>query len=188
LIEGVDSLVRPPAPVEESISFDRDNYGPSQLKVTADHGPSTIRVRARLTLGLGAIVAAFSPGPRSVRTSCRSSSPPDQSQVPHLDIAIRIHIATSLASRSQRSPRQGETSMRIWVSTCRSQPISQRIRTPEAVATRLAAAGVNSVRCHHMDTSSWPNAFGILRTSEPSPRGPRQARLLHQRVGQRGSS
>ena len=29
----------------------------------------------------------------------------------------------------------------------------------EAVATRMAAAGVNSVRCHHMDTSPWPNGI-----------------------------
>jgi Carbohydrate binding domain len=38
------------------------------------------------------------------------------------------------------------------------------------VATRLAAAGVNSVRCHHMDTSRWPRGIWSAkdgRTIEP---------------------
>ncbi|MBN1359777.1 MAG: carbohydrate binding domain-containing protein [Sedimentisphaerales bacterium] len=32
------------------------------------------------------------------------------------------------------------------------------------VATRLAAAGVNSVRCHHMDTSRWPRGIWDAQT------------------------
>jgi len=38
------------------------------------------------------------------------------------------------------------------------------------IATRLAAAGVNSVRCHHMDTSRWPRGIWNAqdgRTIEP---------------------
>ena len=27
------------------------------------------------------------------------------------------------------------------------------------IAARLAAAGVNSIRCHHMDTSRWPRGL-----------------------------
>ncbi len=33
------------------------------------------------------------------------------------------------------------------------------------VAARMAAAGVNTVRCHHMDTSNWPN--GIWDADDP---------------------
>ncbi len=53
----------------------------------------------------------------------------------------------------------GETPTRIWgvnLSFAANLPTHQ---DAQAVATRLAAAGVNSVRCHHMDTSPWPNGI-----------------------------
>jgi hypothetical protein len=54
---------------------------------------------------------------------------------------------------------RGEKSVRIWgvnLSFAANFPTHQ---DAEAVATRLAAAGVNSIRCHHMDTSAWPNGI-----------------------------
>jgi hypothetical protein len=54
---------------------------------------------------------------------------------------------------------RGNAPIRIWgvnLSFAANFPTHE---DAAAVATRLAAAGVNSVRCHHMDTSPWPNGI-----------------------------
>jgi hypothetical protein len=135
--------------------------GPFQLKVTANHGLSNIWLPARLVLSLIAIVAALSPG-RAI----------GQEFVPfvipaRIDSKYPIWISR-YESISPTSPRiavrnahfaRGETSVRVWgvnLSFAANFPTHE---DANAVATRLAAAGVNSVRCHHMDTSPWPNGI-----------------------------
>jgi len=56
------------------------------------------------------------------------------------------------------------TRVRIWgVNLCFGANFPTHEDAPY-VAQRLAAAGVNSVRCHHLDTSRWPN--GIWNTAD----------------------
>ena len=55
--------------------------------------------------------------------------------------------------------------VRIWgVNTCFGANFPSQADA-ERIAARLAAAGVNGVRFHHMDTSAWPN--GILDPKDP---------------------
>ena len=55
--------------------------------------------------------------------------------------------------------------VRIWgVNTCFGASFPTHADA-ERMAARLAAAGVNGVRFHHMDTASWPN--GILDPKDP---------------------
>jgi len=65
---------------------------------------------------------------------------------------------------------QGERRVRIWgVNLCFGANFPTHQDAPK-VATRLAAAGVNSVRLHHMDTSRWPRGIWKAqdgRTIEP---------------------
>ena len=59
----------------------------------------------------------------------------------------------------------GGKRVRIWgVNTCFGASFPSHADA-ERMAARLAAAGVNSVRLHHMDTSTWPN--GILDPKDP---------------------
>jgi hypothetical protein len=55
--------------------------------------------------------------------------------------------------------RRGGRDVRIWgVNLCFGANFPTHEDAPY-VAERLAAAGVNSVRCHHMDTSRWPRGI-----------------------------
>ena len=66
--------------------------------------------------------------------------------------------------RADEHFHQGRQRVRIWgvnLSFGANFPTHQD--APQ-VAERLAAAGVNSVRCHHMDTSRWPR--GIWNTQD----------------------
>lgn len=59
---------------------------------------------------------------------------------------------------------RGDKRVRIWgvnLSFGANFPTHQ---DAAQVATRLAAAGVNSVRCHHMDTSRWPRGLWDAQT------------------------
>ncbi len=52
------------------------------------------------------------------------------------------------------------------------------------IAARLAAAGVNSVRCHHMDTSRWPaRAVEFQRRQDHRAGSTRQAGFLYRSTG-----
>lgn len=60
----------------------------------------------------------------------------------------------------------GDERVRIWgvnLSFGANFPTHQAARQ---VAERLAAAGINSVRCHHMDTAHWPR--GIWEAQDPT--------------------
>jgi hypothetical protein len=63
-----------------------------------------------------------------------------------------------------------DTRVRIWgVNLCFGANFPTHEDAP-LVAQRLAVAGVNSVRCHHLDTSRWPNGIWNARdgkTIEP---------------------
>jgi hypothetical protein len=63
-----------------------------------------------------------------------------------------------------------DTRVRIWgVNLCFGANFPTHEDAPH-VAQRLAAAGVNSVRCHHLDTSRWPRGIWNARdgkTIEP---------------------
>ncbi len=55
--------------------------------------------------------------------------------------------------------RRGGRDLRIWgVNLCFGANFPTHEDAPY-VAQRLAAAGVNSVRCHHLDTSRWPRGI-----------------------------
>ena len=55
--------------------------------------------------------------------------------------------------------RRGGRDVRLWgVNLCFGGDFPTHEDAPY-VAERLAAAGVNSVRCHHMDTSRWPRGI-----------------------------
>ena len=55
--------------------------------------------------------------------------------------------------------RRGGRDVRLWgVNVCFGANFPTHEDAPH-VAERLAAAGVNSVRCHHMDTSRWPRGI-----------------------------
>ncbi|MCL5279657.1 MAG: carbohydrate binding domain-containing protein [Planctomycetes bacterium] len=55
--------------------------------------------------------------------------------------------------------RRGGRDVRIWgVNLCFGGNFPTHEEAPY-VAERLAAAGVNSVRCHHLDTSRWPRGI-----------------------------
>jgi hypothetical protein len=60
----------------------------------------------------------------------------------------------------------GQEAVRIWgvnLSFGANFPSHEDAKT---VAARLAASGINSVRCHHMDTSAWPR--GIWDAENPA--------------------
>ncbi len=55
--------------------------------------------------------------------------------------------------------RRGGRDVRLWgVNLCFGADFPTHEDAPY-VAERLAAAGVNTVRCHHMDTSRWPHGI-----------------------------
>ncbi len=65
---------------------------------------------------------------------------------------------------------RGEERVRIWGINLSFGANFPTHEDASQVAARLAAAGVNSVRCHHMDTSRWPRGIWNAqdgRTLEP---------------------
>jgi hypothetical protein len=135
--------------------------------VTADRGLST-----RWALVLGAAIFAWQPGaataddfvPFAIPARINAEYPIWVSRYePVTPTSRRIVVRDAHFAR-------GETPVRIWgvnLSFAANFPTHQ---DAEAVAARLAAAGVNSVRCHHMDTSAWPNGIWDpqnLRTLSP---------------------
>jgi len=70
----------------------------------------------------------------------------------------------------------GDERVRIWgVNLCSGACFPEREDAPR-IARRMAAAGVNSVRFHHMDSRSWPN--GILDPKDKTTLHPEALRRL----------
>jgi len=65
---------------------------------------------------------------------------------------------------------RGQERVRVWGVNLSFGANFPTHEDAEKVAARLAAHGVNSVRCHHMDTSNWPD--GIWDAEEPGRLSP----------------
>ena len=88
---------------------------------------------------------------------------------PDSEIAIREHTAITvdgprLIIREGHFYREGRR-VRIWGVNLSFGANFPRHADAAKVAERLAAAGVNSVRFHHMDTANWPR--GIWDAADP---------------------
>jgi hypothetical protein len=63
-----------------------------------------------------------------------------------------------LATRSERF-YQGDRRVRLWGVNLSFGANFPKHEDAKHIAARMAAAGVNAVRCHHMDTARWPRGI-----------------------------